>query len=320
MTGEFTEQAIRYFLSELSEVEQSAVEERFFADENYSRFLDSAEDDLIDDYVCGRLDFKQTRDFEIRYLISERRRGKVRAAKNLQTANFAEKEKSGFALVPNFSVWRRLENLFRVPRSVFAFGFAAVALLISLGGLWLADSPENNQTAKIENESQTPIVEASNRFLSSTVSPDKILQNSQTSQKRTVKSERLKFAAKPNLETRQIASLVKPKSNLLPAFSLPVRNGEKSLIVETSNTKNIRLIAAARDSREFVSYRVEIHAADGDLLWSREFAANQKTPRQPIALNVRSGALATGSYELTLNGITADNKLEEINFYNFMVE
>jgi hypothetical protein len=104
----------------------------------------------------------------------------------------------------------------------------------------------------------------------------------------------------------------------LPAAAPPA---EKSLIIEPGNAKNIRLRVAHNGTQEFVSYRVEIHAADGDLLWSREFAAGEKAPQKTLALAVRRGALVgSNKYGLTISGATGDGQLEEINFYNFSIQ
>lgn len=315
------EQAIGYFLGALSECEQSVVEERFFADETYSRFLDSMEDDLIDDYIYGRLDFKQTQDFEGKYLVSQRRRDKVSWAQILQARNIAEKETFDFTIAANHSFWQRLENLFPVLTSSIASSLSAITFLILLGGLWLASSAENHKTAKIENEVQTPITEESNQILSLIVPPDEILRSPNLNQKLTVKSWRLKPSTKPNLEKPRINLSVKPKSNLPPDVLSPAPNPEKLSIIDSGDTKNIHLSVAHRESQAFVSYRVEIHAADGDLLWSREIAANKRKLHNQLPLSVRRGALVgSNNYGLTISGATHDGQLEEISFYNFSIQ
>ncbi len=131
-----------------------------------------------------------------------------------------------------------------------------------------------------------------------------------------------KAATTLNSEKREktpIAPRVKPKP--IPAFTLlsPMQSAEKRLIVGAREIDTIRLRVVHQNAREFVSYRVEIHAADGDLVWSREIAVNEKTLKKPLALDVRSNALASGLYELTLSGATSDAQFEEVNFYNFTV-
>lgn len=149
------EQAVRYFLGELSENEQSAVEEHFFADEDYSRFLDAAENDLIDDYVCDKLDFRQKQNFERNFLISERRREEVRLAQILQTETFVERDV--LPIAPSVSLHQWFNNLFRVPNLAWTGGLATIAILILLGNFWFINSPEKNQIAQIKIKNLTPV-------------------------------------------------------------------------------------------------------------------------------------------------------------------
>lgn len=319
------EQAIRYFLGELSENEKSAVEEHFFADEDFSRFLDAAEKDLIDDYVGDRLDFLQKQNFESRFLISERRRDAVRAARILQTELLVKKEKEDF-FAAKVSLRQRLEELFRFRLMLPASGFAALAILFSLGVFWLIRSPENDQTARIENENHTRSVEIPKPppVLSAMNDSSPNLNKTQRSrQNLLVENKKPKLSVKPKNERREKPPVVSPaklKSN--PAFTLlPLtQTAEKSLIVGAPDAKNIRLRVVHNNAENFIKYRVEIHASDGDLIWSREIVVSEKTLHKPLALDVRSGALASGAYKLTMNGATGDGQLEEINSFNFSVQ
>ncbi len=318
MTREFTEQkqAIGYFLGELSEPEQSAVEERFFTDADYSRFLDAVENGLVDDYVGGKLDFRQTQNFERNFLISERRREAVRLTQILQTETFAEKEKVGFVAASNHSFWQRFENLFRVPNLAWAGGLATIAILILLGGLWLVDSPKNNQIAQIEIQNPTPITDSSKSSLSVALP----LTSENPPDANATQKQLLKPVQKPNLEKREKRQTAPPvESKPIPAFNLlpPMQSADKPLIVGVRKAENIRLRVVYNNAENFIKYRVEIHASDGDLVWSREIAVSEKTLQKPLALYVRRGALASGSYELTVSGATDDGQLEEINNYNF---
>jgi len=321
------EQAVRYFLGELSENEQSAVEERFFADEDYSRFLDAAENDLIDDYVCDKLDFRQTQNFERKLLISERRREEVRLAQILQTETFVER--AVLSIAPSVSLHQWFNNLFRVPNLAWTGGLATIAILILLGNFWFINSPEKNQIAQIKIKNLTPVA-IENQMQIADLSESSLFgvlpvgsktpSESNVIQKQSIVRQNLKFATKPILEKRQATPRVKPKP--IPALTLlpPVQSAEKPLIVGARNTENIRLRVIHNNAKNFIKYCVEIHAKDGDLIWSREIAVNEKTLQKPLALDVRRGALIAGTYELTISGATDDGQLEEVNFYNFTVE
>lgn len=308
MTQKFTEQAVRYFLGELSESEQSTVEERFFTDEDYSRFLDETENELVADYVGGRLDFRQTQSFERDYLISESRREKVRRESIRQSETFAGRKKALFQRASTACVRQRFERLLHVPNLIPA----ALAILILLGGSPFVTSPEKNQTERAANENKTithlPILPPK----AEKSADSKTVRKQTATRKSAVGSNAEKSAKRRNAPRRE-----PPVSSF--TFLPPAQSAEKRQIDGARKGENIRLRIEHGSSREFISYRVEIRAADGDLIWSREISASRKTLRKPIFLDVRRDALLPGSYELTVSGATVDAQFEEVNFYNFTV-
>jgi len=77
-------QLTRYLLGELTEEEQVEIEERAFRDRRYLLEIEAVECDLIDDYVRGALSEVERRQFEERFLASEKRRRKLEFAKSLE--------------------------------------------------------------------------------------------------------------------------------------------------------------------------------------------------------------------------------------------
>ena len=318
MTKDAAEQAFRYFLGELADSEQCALEERFFADAAFSRFLDHAEKQLIDFYVGGKLSPGQRRNFENRFLISERRCLMLRAALVSQAA--AGENKKTFS-TPARQIYLRqfCEKFFRFPNFAgAAAAFAAVAILIATGFFWRqARLPENDPTALDRKENK---ISAESQKLS--LPPVNESEKTNSFQTRPAKPERAKSAALTSPSGREKSSAVRsPKPKPAPhAFTLlpPVISAEKYLTVSARTDKEkIRLRVVHNNVQDFAKYRVEIHASDGDLVWSREISVTEKTLQKPLALAVRGGALVAGNYELTLSGATDDGQLEEINNYNF---
>jgi hypothetical protein len=85
--SELNDAAIRrYLLGLLPETEAEAVEEAYFGQPEVFDRVRGVEDDLIDDYVAGRLDGGDAAAFEGRYLASEPRRQRVEAARALRLA------------------------------------------------------------------------------------------------------------------------------------------------------------------------------------------------------------------------------------------
>lgn len=73
-----------YLLGALSDAEMEAAEERYFADGGVLAECEQVEDDLIDDYLSGRLDATQREQFETHYLVSPTRRERYEIARALR--------------------------------------------------------------------------------------------------------------------------------------------------------------------------------------------------------------------------------------------
>lgn len=306
--SENKKQAISYLLGDLSDTERDGFEERIFLDEDLGFLLDAAENDLIDEYLRGELSSEQVKKFEQNFLLAESRREKLQVANVLQAKVFNEKPAA-----PQVSVWERLSEIFRVPRLVWAGGLTAIFLFILIGGWWFVRNTEINQVAEVKDENQNISIELDKK------PPLETLLNSNTP---------------PNIEQKPTNAAEKPKpspTTVLPkevkqpptvfGFTLlpPMRSGARSVLVVPSDANTIRLRVEHNNVREFIKYRAEIRDSNGDLIWSREIAVTEKTLQKPLVLDVRSGALISGSYELTLSGVTSDAQLEEVNFYNFTV-
>lgn len=76
---------VRYLLGQLSEKEAERVDELSIADDDVAWRLRAAEDDLVDAYVRGTLTEMTRARFERAYLVTPRRREKVRFAQSLVT-------------------------------------------------------------------------------------------------------------------------------------------------------------------------------------------------------------------------------------------
>src|SRR5437763_8489164 len=72
------ERIIAYLLKELPEEELERFEDECFGQESWPAQLDLVEEDLIDAYLRDELTRKRRQRFELNYLTTEARRGRVR--------------------------------------------------------------------------------------------------------------------------------------------------------------------------------------------------------------------------------------------------
>lgn len=321
MSNDFQEQdAIRYFLGELSENELTAFEERFFTDAEFSDWLDEVETDLIDSYVRGELDAAQNQRFEQNFLVSERRQSRVKAAVAL-----LEKEKSfapsaAIAENPKPSFWESLRGFFTVPNLAYtSFG---ILLLAVIGGivLFFQRPPEivkiGNENLRIEPTKQTSPPNSPEKSPTQTPSEAPQNINSQTDEP-IKKPSPEKQKEEPKNETPKE---VRQDSPVLAQFGLTsssLRNGgnEPTKINLKAGTERVYLRLRFKTEEEFVKYRIELRDANGNLISSQ----NLKN-KNALGITVPAKKLRKGSYKVTLKGAKTDLEFEDLDFYDFSVE
>lgn len=318
------EQARRYLLGELSETQQTAAEERFFADEDFSRLLDAAEHDLIDDYLRGELTSGQKQNFESNFLVTERRREKVRAAQILQTQLFTKKaEKLVATASPKYALWQSLQRFFRTPNLVWASGLAAITLVILTGGIWLATQTGDNYKIARVPSGKTGNLEPESNATRALAPPESVSLNSQGNNQKNIPPtvQKNPFGEKSQLKpgTKRVAP--KTAVSAPPTFAALIltpmmRSSETPDFVLPRRTQFLRLQLINDDADNFLRYRVEIRNPNGDKILSREISA--KINQQLVVIQIPSQQLASGSHEIILTGSeTVGGAFKIVNFYSF---
>jgi len=321
MNNDFQEKdAIRYFFGELSEPELAAVEERFFTDEEFSEWLDEVETDLIDSYVRDELDASQRQKFEAKFLVSERRRSRVKAA-----AALLENERQIFAPVTRAetvkpSFWESLRGFFSVQG--LAYASLGVLLLAALGGLFLflRRPPEIVRIGNENIQIEPP------KLPSPTVSPVSTPDGNQSSNDNSPPSEpdKTPLPEKPKTEPKtETAPTPKQVSPVLAQVSLFSSNSRSSS-GGGSQTNKIRLKPETgsvymrlrfKSEEEFEKYRIELRDAGGNLI------SSQNVRRQKaLGLTVAAKNLNRGDYKITLKGAKTGEDFELLDVFDLAVE
>lgn len=322
VSQENSEEVIRYLYNEIADTERDALEERLFTNDDFSLFAESAENDLVDEYVRGEMSFAEKQRFEKNYLISENRREKVRAANILQTKLFNEKQaKMPVNISPQVSVWQSLAEFFRVPSFAFAGGLALILLTVLVGGWFLLrQTPNQPEIVRDENTNrQTPIPSPQNLpkndISENTNKPETNVNKPANIENKATEKKNLPTNEKPDKPTE-----IAPQPRVFAATLLPMlRSGERSALNIPKNAETVSLRVVHDNQKTFAKYRAEIRDQNGKVIVTREFPVNEKTLSRPLNLSVKNSALSAGSYELTLRGISNENQTEEIKFYNFTV-
>lgn len=338
-TQENREKVIRYLYGELIGAERDRFEERLFADEKLGLLLEDTENDLIDEYLRGELEFEEKRRFEKSYLVSESRRQRVDLARNLHRELFAQSPDPVVAVSEKRSFRQRIAGLFRMPDLILAGGLAAALLLIMLGGFWFFNqsdrSPElagGKNANREENREEispppSPVTPQEER-------PPGTVE--QTPEKKESEKE-LPAAEKPASPTKkrpvQRPSRKKRKTNRKPAparrrepprifaFSLlpPLRSTTTPVLNIPASAQTVRLQLFDDFGGSYEKFIVELNGSGGQTIWSREIGAAKKQPQKSIGISIPADRLAAGDYEITVSGISKEGSVEDISFYNFVV-
>jgi hypothetical protein len=123
--------ARRYLLGQASEEECSAVEREYFADETALDRIAGVEDDLVEDYLVGRLPADERNRFERHYLASSEHRTRLEAIRRLSA-------------MPE-----------RVRMHSFRYLAVAATLLISVAVLWRV-LPRRPESARVLERPPAP--------------------------------------------------------------------------------------------------------------------------------------------------------------------
>jgi hypothetical protein len=307
----YEKQAVQYLLGELTEADQTRLEERFFQDAELSDLLSEIEDDLIDQYVRGDLSSRERERFENHFLISERRHRKVELARSwLQ----AEKQRFEVASEKPASWWQKILAAMSAPRPAFAYALAGLALVFLLGGLWQFSEIRQlrKQVAAIESERNSR--EGQEDQLRKQAEDERQRNDELKAEKERLEQELARVTPQP-----VPPSTYQPSSASALAFVLlpGVRGSEapRELVVPRS-TESVRLQLNLNPGDQYSVYQVTVQTASGSPVrsWNRLNAALIQG-RRVVSITVQSKLLNTGQYELTLSGVVTPNRKEDLGYY-----
>ena len=301
----------RYLLGKLPDSEAALLEERYFADDDVFDEIETAEDELVDAYVRGRLSAEDRKRFEAKLARS------TRLAERVEFARVLSKAASPSPVVSDqpakASWWRNLFLFSWAPNAALSGAVAVALLLIVLGSpvllVWLRVRDEMRLVAeRAAMEQQRQQLEQRLSEQQSKTNAD--LQASRAEEARlqqelqAIKEELARTNPQPSL----------PASIFLYANSSRAPGSRDALTVpSTASTIQLKLVL---DSDDYTAYQATIKSPDErEILKRPRLRPSRSGQARMIVLQFPSQLLSSGQYVVSVGGLTPSGTYESIADY-----
>jgi anti-sigma factor RsiW len=301
-TTEQDERVTRYLLGDLPEIEQTVVEQGYFADPEKFEEVWAAENELVDRYVRGRLSRSERELFERNYLKSPKHRERVATARKLLEVADRHVAESGVAprvVEPAPSRLMEMLSFLLTPR--FLAPAAAFLLLLSLLS-WLAI-----ERSRLNDELEKTQAQLSDQQRREREIADQLAAaREQGSQLKSHLDRLLESIAQIRTLTppRVLSFLLKPGGG--------ARNGgdpqQQITIPRETDLVKLQMKIKKGDSRGF---QASIRAVGEPEVWSQ---SSLKPRSGAITVTIPANKLPVNDYILTLSATTTTGETEEITY------
>lgn len=313
-----SEQRTRYLLGDLSESEQTTLEEEYFTDPQAFARMVKAENELVDDYARGRLSPQLRERFEQNYLTHPQRRERMKFARALVTkldqieADHAAAD-SRHELAP---WWRRLgPGLFGQSRA-FAFSMTLALLLLALGVGWLLSQTKRLREELAQTQAGQAAQEQRERELQQQLADERARARNLNDELNGARAEIKKpEAAPPKSTSPAFVTLLLTAGGLRGADA-----GSAPQLIIPTGTEQVRIQLNLKEA-DYPNYRVVLQAIGGNAIFSRQgLKPNTTKYGASFVLIVPARNFASGDYMLTLSGLRPDAELDDVSKSIFHVE
>lgn len=315
MAGKSTEDAQllrRYLLGTATSDEQSLVERRLLSEDQYLNEVTRSEEDLIGDYVGGRLAGQDKQQFESYFLNSGERRDQTQfaAALNRYLASHRDEAMLSEKAVPDPT---RFGVVWQMP-FIRVAAFAALLLIGALVVLVKEDVGLQRQVRALKAQ-QAEITKReqalTQQLAEQRTRADQLAAELEQNGRKRPQAEHSQ--GRPNYEEdREVASL-----SLSPGLS---RGTEKiPAIALSSKTRHLRLELQLPNS-DYKKLHVELQTVEGAIVWAGDVQTHKTASRTVATALLATPLLTRSDYVVMLNDITTAGASEKIATYYFTVE
>jgi hypothetical protein len=296
--------AKRLLLGKLSESERAEIEDGFLAQDDFYHELLGAEDDLIDAYVRAELSVSERALFEQWRLTSQYSRERVEFARTLFDSVSG---KAAPDRVPDRPVpWWQFLSGGVVRRPAIGYAFAAVFLVMVLGGVWFVIDRWRTRPApeQAKGVQSTPVTSLEPAPIRPTELPP-VARSEQPSPARET----------PN----RSASVPAP---VIATFTLPLglaRGASAAVpLILPAGATEVRL-RLTLEGEPYRNYRAVLSTPEGRRVSSRDVTNAPPMKSSDLTLSFPAELLTSGDYVLDLSGANAPGKWESVADYSFRI-
>jgi hypothetical protein len=315
---------VRYLFGELTEEEQSQIEEQFLTDNQYFEQLCSVEDALIDDYAQDTLTEYERRKVEGLLLSSTRQTREIEFVRDLiryiSEGSFGELDEQKSVEVKRSSKLQSLLALLRIKNQGKRFSIA-VALLLMVIAVSMAIWNRTLQKKIRQMESKQAVQDIVDQELREQIEEQE--HNREAVVKELEDERRKRDQLEQELVALQDSRATISRSNTaaidLETGSFSRGGGELMVVRVRPNISRFQIRINLDKEDSYKSYGAVIKTFEGREVWSKDQISRARANVGRLVLTVPASVLANDDYTLTLKGQTEAGNMVEIREYSFRV-
>jgi Skp family chaperone for outer membrane proteins len=274
------EEAVRYLLGSATDAEKEALEKRFFQG-GAAEEMGAFEDELVDDYVAGRLSGAERTRFEQTYLASPERAAKVDFARALRSRLAPPQGTAGAGSFP------RLLAL-------------AAAIVVGLAGVYFAYRLNESRRELARLQEQQASLERRQKELSQELSQTQAERARLEKELEQTRKEAESYASQVAAAQREVAGTI--AFTLAGGLTRDTSAFQKTLEIP-SGVRQVKL-SMSIPAGQYTSYTAEIRTPEGKQIWrAAALAARRVDAGLSLDVIVPARLLASGDYILSVIGV-----------------